>query len=54
MDALDKVKELNHIMTSPSFTLEEKHAYVDELSTEEMRGIFKEMMTAWVHKDEQP
>lgn len=44
METLDKIKELNGIMTNPSLTLEEKHTYIDELTSEEMRDIFKEMM----------
>lgn len=52
MSVLDKVKELKDTMTDTSLTLDEKQAYVDALTLDDMRDIFKEMMTAWVSKDQ--
>lgn len=50
METMDKIEEINGVMANPKMTLEEKYDYVDTLTEEEMRNMFKSIMTAWASK----
>jgi predicted transcriptional regulator len=44
---IEKAKELNKVMSDCNLSIKERQDFVDTLSEEEMRGIFKDLMTVW-------
>lgn len=52
MEYIEKAKKMNEIAQNHELTLSEKQRYVDTLTEEEMRLIFKDMMGSYYSKPE--
>jgi hypothetical protein len=51
MNIIEKANEVNGVMKDINLTLQQKIYYIDTLSEQELRGIFKEMMSYWASND---